>query len=138
MKLIKILFVVLLSWIFIKLIWMYNDSQKELILRHKVVCTGLITKIDFFPKGDGLFVEYEFNWKGKLIKGKKRVFISSNHLNKAEQIVKNKFLPVLCDSNDVFNNELPITTSDFTELKFNRPDSLIKTYLLIDSLIALH
>jgi hypothetical protein len=117
------------SWVIFK-----TNNDNESLRKNKTQTIGIVTDVDLFPRGDGLYVFYEFKLADNLYKNKTRIFIGHADLNFTKTILIHKTLPIIYDNKNIDNNILLLSKKDFESFEEQRSDSLRRLYNQIDSL----
>ena len=129
-------FLLTLFIVIIILLFIIKNGDKRVmnIKQNKIVLSTEIYKIDFFPRSDGFWVYYRFNWKGKMYDSKTRLILPKKLKSEVERLLLNRYMLLVCDSSNIENNKLPLSSEDFRELEVNCPDTLSSFYFSIDSI----
>lgn len=128
-----LIFLILMSLLFVY-IWISVNNSERNLKNHMTLATARITDVEVVLRGDGLWLEYEFSIQSRVVKNKKRIFCKSEYRDSIKKELVNKKLPILYDSTDNSNNELPITLKEYSRYGIKRPDSLNNIFIMLDNL----
>jgi hypothetical protein len=123
------LFILFFLWVYFAI-----KSDENSLSKNKIVTYGLIYDVDYFPRGSGLYIYYEFKVNDSLYKDREQIFIAKDNINLVKAIVIDKYLPIVYDKTNAENNEMLFSKKAYESFGLIRHDSLNNIYLRLDSI----
>ena len=112
----------------------YVENAHKNLKRKGVITRGTITGMDIVFRGGGMWVKYEFEIDGRVVKDKRIINASAGYLDGLSSKLLGKAMPVIYDTCDYMNNMLLVTQDEFFEYNVIPSNSEITFSKLLDSL----
>lgn len=113
-----------------------SNTEEKSLIKNKLTTIGTITGVDFFPRGLGLYINYEFNANDSLIKNRKQINIEKSNINKVNSILLGKLMPIVYDSTAYNNNQIIKSLQDCIDYNVQVDDDTKIILIRLDSMLV--
>ncbi len=83
-----------------------NIRNDKNLKQYALITTCNVVNVDFFPRGSGLLVYYEFKMKDSVYKSSNKLIVPSESLHFTRALLLNQEMPLVVDSLNLSNSEI--------------------------------
>jgi hypothetical protein len=111
-----------------------NFRNDKNLKEHAMITTCNVINVDFFPRGSGLWIYYEFKVKDSIYKSRNKITVPSEAIHFTTTILLNQEMPLVVDSLNLSNSEIITSKENYDAYKIKASINIQNIIYKLDSL----